>query len=119
LDISPDGKWLAFWQDQHSIIVMPSMGGETRQVLSLVQGVVPAQVGHLMWMPDGEHLMYVLCGDQGRLWKVHVETGRQQPLGPPIQNLIDASIHPDGKQIAFSVEETGSELWIMKGVLPD
>ena len=72
-----------------------------------------------MWMPDGEHLMYVYGGDQGQLWKVHVETGRWQQLGPPIQNLIDASIHPNGKQIAFSVEETGAELWVMEEVLPD
>ena len=35
LDISPDGLWLAFWQNRRSIVVIPSVGGEPRQVLAL------------------------------------------------------------------------------------
>ena len=87
-----------------------------REVLSLDPEAQPRPVVLLRWTPDGEHLIY---GDQRQLWKVHIETGRRQRLGPPIQNLADVAIHPDGRQIAFSVEETGSELWVMKEVLPD
>ena len=117
LAISPDGLRLAFWRDGPSLVVMPSAGGELREVLTPVPEAPRRQyVVRLMWRPDGEHLIY---GDHRQLWKVHVETGRRQRLGPPVENLIDAAIHPDGRQIAFSVEEAGSELWVMGGFLPE
>jgi Tol biopolymer transport system component len=118
LDISPDGLWLAFGRNGYSIVVMPSAGGELREVLA--RDPEPSSRHHsrfVRWTPDGEHLIY--DDNQGQLWKIHTETGRRQRLGPAIENLVDVAVHPDGRQIAFTVEQTGSELWIMKDVLPD
>jgi len=53
------------------------------------------------------------------MWKVHVETGEQQQIGPVIENLINAAMHPDGRKIAFTVQQSGPELWVMANLLPD
>ena len=70
-------------------------------------------------MPDGEHL---LCrGQKNELWKVNVETGEKQQIGVATEKegLIHATMHPDGRRIALTVEQGGSELWVMEDFLVD
>jgi Tol biopolymer transport system component len=116
LDVSPDGRWLAFYRLPNSLVVLPSAGGEPRQVAQLheLAQSIPLFVS---WMPDGEHLLF---GKRRReLWKVNIETGAQQQIGPEIENLAHATMHPDGRQITFTVEQSGSELWVMENFLPE
>jgi Tol biopolymer transport system component len=118
LDISPDGRWLAFYQVRDSLVVMPSTGGEPRQVVQFEQDELNvAERAFVRWTPDGEHLLFSHCKSQ--LWKVNVETGVQQPVGPVIKGLDGVDMHPDGRQIAFTAKQRGSALWVMKNFLPD
>jgi serine/threonine protein kinase/Tol biopolymer transport system component len=118
LDISPDGRWLAFYYGLSSLVVMPTTGGEPRQVVLLEQnGANAAENYFVRWMPDGKHLLYSHCKSQ--LWKVNVETGVQQKIGPPIKGLVGVDMHPDGRQIAFTAKQRGSALWVMENFLPD
>jgi Tol biopolymer transport system component len=117
-DVSPDGRWLAFYRDINSLVLLPSAGGDPRQVAHWdeeVQSTFP----FARWTPDGEHLLF--RKRKNELWKVHVETGAQQQIGPAIEEgkLMNAVMHPDGRQIAFTVEQDGSELWVMENFLPD
>lgn len=48
-----------------------------------------------------------------------METGEQQQIGPAIEGLFGAAMHPDGRQITFTVEKLGSELWVMENFLPE
>ncbi|MCH7557616.1 MAG: serine/threonine-protein kinase [Planctomycetes bacterium] len=118
-DVSPDGRWLAFYPDLNSLTVLPSAGGDgdPRQVVHWDEGELAAPYAFVRWTPDGEHLLF--CKRNNELWKVHVETGEQQQIGPEIENLVHATMHPDGRQIAFTVEQAGSELWVMENFLPE
>jgi Tol biopolymer transport system component len=75
------------------------------------------QQAFLRWTPDGEYLLF--CKSESQMWKVHVESGAQQQIGPTIKGLMSASMHPDGRQIAFTVQQAGSALWVMENFLPD
>ena len=115
LDVSPDGQWLAFYRSANSLMVVSSGGDEPREVAYLDE---PAQdYPFVSWTPDGEHLLFSKHNNE--LWKVNVETGEQQQIGPAIENLVDATMHPDGRQITFTVEQKGSELWVMENFLPE
>jgi Tol biopolymer transport system component len=121
VDVSPDGRWLAFYQGLPlpSLVVMSSTGGEPREVVHLNENKAGNSLIHVFvrWTPDGEHLL--LGKHKKELWKVHAETGEQQPIGPAIEGLVGAAMHPDGRQIAFTVLQEGSELWVMENFLPD
>jgi Tol biopolymer transport system component len=114
-DLSPDGQWLAFWQSRTSLVRIPSTGGEPREVVRLDREPSSTSYKFVKWSPDGEHLLYP---DQNQLKKVHVETGRQQQIGPRMQDLVDVAIHPGGTEIAFTIERAGSGLWVMENFLP-
>jgi len=116
-DVSPDGRWLAFYPTRDSLAVMPSGGGEPRQVVDMEGNAGNENNLFIRWTPDGEHLLF--SKRNNKLWKVHVETGAQQQIGPEIEGLVGATMHPDGRQITFTVEQTGSELWVMENFLPD
>jgi Tol biopolymer transport system component len=97
---------------------MPSKGGELREVAHLDEDEVNrTQQSFLKWTPDGEHLLF--CKRDSQLWKVHVETGVQQQIGPTMKGLMNAAMHPDGEQIAFTVQQAGSALWVMENFLPE
>jgi Tol biopolymer transport system component len=117
LDVSPDGQWLAFYRDMNSLVMLPSAGGDPREVVHMEGNGGNTNNLFVRWTPDGEHLLF--CKRKKELWKVHVETGAQQQIGPVLENLVGAAMHPDGRQIAFTVEQLGSELWVMENFLPD
>jgi Tol biopolymer transport system component len=119
LDVSPDGLWLAFFRDLDSLVLLPSEGGEPQEVLHLNQEEMAVSYYHpfVEWAPDGKHLL--LDKRKNELWKVNIETGVQQQIGPAIEGLAGAAMHPDGRQIAFTVQQSGSALWVMENFLPD
>jgi Tol biopolymer transport system component len=118
VDISPDGEWLAFYQGEDSLMVLSSVGGEPREVVHLDEDEVNRSLrSFVRWTPDGEHLLF--SKRESQLWKVHAESGVQQQIGPVIEGLIRAAMRPDGGQIAYTVQQSGSALWIMENFLPD
>jgi serine/threonine protein kinase len=116
LDLSPDGQWLAFWQGKMSLKVMPATGGEPREIVRLNRLRSSNQLQFVAWTPDNEHLLYA---DQDQLQRIHVTTGQHQPIGPPMPDLIHVAIHPDGRQLALTMEQAGHELWVMENFLPE
>ncbi|MFC1637085.1 protein kinase, partial [Planctomycetota bacterium] len=119
LDISPDGQWLAFYVDRDTktmLAVMPSAGGEFREVVQLEQKEMFPHA-FVTWTPDGEHLLF--CKNKRELWRVHVATGAQQHITTMNGELLSAEVHPDGRQIAFTVQQAGSQLWVMENFLPE
>ncbi len=118
MDISPDGRWLAFYQGSDSLVILPSLGGEPREVVHLDDDELTlTEQAFLRWTPDGEHLLFSKGGNQ--MWKVHVKSGVQQQIGPPMKGLMSVAMHPDGRQIALTVQQAGSALWVMENFLPD
>jgi serine/threonine protein kinase/Tol biopolymer transport system component len=119
LDVSPDGRWLAFCQGDDSLVIMPSAGGEPREVAHLDADEVNTGLSHVFvrWTPDGQHLLFPKR--QKELWRVNVDTGAQQQISTVPGDLVNAAVHPDGKRIALTVQQGGSALWVMENFLPD
>jgi len=110
---SPDGRWLAISnspQDESLIYVLPSGGGEPRQV---------TQAGPSYWhgwAPDGKTLAY--CAERGGnfdIYTIPAKGGEEKRLtdAPGLDDGPDYS--PDGQYIYFNSERTGwMQIWRMR-----
>lgn len=86
-----------FWQ----VWVMGSDGSGARQVTRSSY-----EKASCSWFPDGKRLLVnSLAGD---LYVVDVETGEEERLQAPAHGMMDASVSPDGRRIAFSLSPAGS-----------
>jgi Tol biopolymer transport system component len=146
LALSPDGRWLAFGLGGSYVVsgvlmVMPAAGGEPRELMRLPQAEDPfassfAFFTGLEWARDGRHLLFTkitklqgggVSAFESELWRISVEGGEPQKVGLTTQMSSLASIgaagrtlaiHPDGRQIAFTADETKQEVWVMENLLP-
>jgi Tol biopolymer transport system component len=116
-DVSPDGQWLAFYPSPESLAIMPSEGGEPREIVHGSNGEMPSNREFVKWTPDGKNLLFGKRNNE--LWKVNVETGQQQQIAMIGQDLINAIMHPDDQRIAITAQQSGSQLWIMENFLPE
>jgi len=123
LALSSDGRWLAFG-DHSVLVVMPSTGGEARELISLRPGGEEGSVSGVEWARDGGHLVFTI-GDSGmafgvapELWRIPVEGGPREKVGLATQGWATLAIHPDGRQIAFTAGEPKQEVWVMENFLP-
>ena len=118
-DLSPDGNWLAFHDHgKDSIVVMSADGGEPREVVHLDEAELTEEnQGFATWTPDGKNLLF--SKRTSEIWRVNVETGKQERIGPEIPGLVRATMQPDGKRIAFTTYKKSSELWVMENFLPE
>lgn len=126
-DISPDGQWLALLNRdaQRVIRIMPTSGGEPREIYRFEQGgnfvISPA------WSADGHYIYFSkLQKPQGEgnvwdLYRVSVDRGEAQNLNLKMAQLRHYSLHPDGQRIAFSsmgANPEQSQVWVMENFLP-
>jgi TolB protein len=69
----------------------------------------------LSWFPDGRRLLVNTIA--GRPLQVGFPDGVETPLALPREGVFDATIGPDGRQIAFSVRSDGggddNDIWIV------
>jgi len=130
-ELSPDGKRLAIvTSDQFkakdfvvTLKVRGVSGSETKEVVRMA----PLEnVTSLAWTPDGKRLVYTkvlrngnYAGGPTEVWATAVDSGQSVKLKFSRPNIRDISIHPDGRQIAFSAglpDET--TVWVMEGLMP-
>jgi TolB protein len=113
---SPDGKWLAIShepEDDSLIYILPSAGGEPRQVTSLGPSYWHG------WSPDGKTLAY--CGERNGEFDVYTISPQEGTAGKE-RRLTDApglddgpDYSPDGLSIYFNSERSGRmKIWRMK-----
>jgi Tol biopolymer transport system component len=130
--LSPDGEQLAF-NSQNVLQVMPAEGGEPRELLRLSHSEsFPFWIGPT-WMPNGRHIIVgrANCLDPDNseddtsqlyeMWRIPVYGGESQKLDFSMKAPHRFSVHPDGRQIAFtqSWNQTTSGIWAMKNFLPE
>ncbi|MFC2167038.1 tetratricopeptide repeat protein [Acidobacteriota bacterium] len=129
--LSPDGSKLAYRvakqvdrdNSNETIFVVPSTGGEAREVLNETMEDSRAIAGlvNLNWSPDGDWLYY---GRQNypdsmiSFHRVSAEGGKSQELKVFEEGMSGICLHPDGKQIAFTIEKSRQEIWAMENFLP-
>jgi len=146
---SLDGRHLAFLVADsvgERLVVMPSTGGEPRELLTssyyefpeFPYGVIQiSKLINVAWMPDGQHLLVVEYGEDPaevssddevalplELWRVPIDGGAAQMIrGLPEQlnsekSVSNMSVHPDGTRLAFDVREGWvTQVWAIENLL--
>ncbi|MDT8323584.1 MAG: S41 family peptidase [Bacteroidota bacterium] len=110
---SPDGRWIAFsaeYSGTRQVYVMPSKGGEPRQLTYYNDvGVMPPRGGFdhqvLGWTPDGGHVLFranrLPWGVRmGRFYTVPVDGGLETPLVIPEGGT--GCFAPDGRRMVYT-----------------
>jgi Tol biopolymer transport system component len=125
LALSRDGQQLAFSVSESGskiIKVMPTAGGEVRDLLRGDKSLIPIASGTIVWAPDGQSILFSKQISPGSfktgLWLIPIQGGEPRKLDLAMENMHDLSIHPDGRHIAFTSSQTRSELWVMDNFLP-
>ncbi len=120
--ISPDGKWIAFsaeYSGSRQVYVMPSVGGEPRQLTYYNSvGVMPPRGGFddvvLDWTPDSKQVLIranrTEFGERnGKYFLVSLEGGLEKPL--QIVNGGFAVLSPDAQKICFTPVDREFRTW--------
>ena len=119
---SPDGKHIAYWTSTDStedgiLNVISLNDGKCREIHRLKR----EDYGGLAWSPDEQRIYFVRRNFKAKkfdIWQIPVEGGEPQPLGLPASVVTQISVSPDGKRIAYSINELNSEMWVMENFLP-
>jgi Tol biopolymer transport system component len=124
-DISPDGKWLALVNrgDKIVIRIMPTSGGDPRELYSFEQGGGPVITP--TWSADGRYIYFSklqkpLSGAMMDLYRVSIDGGEAQKIDLAMGRFRYMSVHPDGQHFAFSSMGTNpdqSQVWVMENFL--
>ena len=127
LTVSPDGKQLVYLVSVRPVAsylaMMPSAGGESREVFRGSPWMDGSRFNTLAWTPDQRYLLFVrgVAGDGPNvLWRVPVTGGQPEQMGLSVMGRITSpQVHPDGRRIFFSMNEnSGNELWALENFLP-
>ena len=117
-NISPDGTWLAlrtFHQGEEGvdtiINILPVGGGEPREIFRTSQSS-----RSLSWAPDLASILVGIGGDP-HPWQVFLDGSAPRQLDVALGNG-KVSLHPDGRQIAYSLDRTVREVWALENFLP-
>lgn len=131
--VSPDGQrlLLAVIEGKSQVLlIMPTAGGEARELVR-VDGEKEAPFwGSASWMPDGHYVAF-LKGIKGeaqipfkdqlwQLWRVATEGGEPQRLDLNVAGHLtgELRLHPDGHRVAIDDVKVNLELWVMENFLP-
>jgi Tol biopolymer transport system component len=119
--VSPDGGRLAFavlepeGSGTGDILVFGLGSGTATKLLTLPSG----RLTDLVWMPSGDELIVGAEGSSGaQLFRVSTAGDSIQPALLQPKRQPGVSVHPDGKRIALTIGETGSEIWVLGNATP-
>ena len=127
LTLSPDGQNLAFSVSESGskiIRILPVNGGEARELLHEDKSSMPVAFGFgtVEWTPDGRNVLFIRQtssgGPERELWMIPAVGGSPRKLELKADKLRELSVHPDGRQIAFTAGKLRSEIWVMENFLP-
>jgi Tol biopolymer transport system component len=131
LALSPDGSELAFGiadpaavppespkqirlHQGGRIMVMPSGGGEAREVFQVRE---PSAVTDVSWSSDGRYLFFRQRDDGGTtIMRVPREGGEAERMWEA-ERMGAWAPSPDGRQVAFWVQENEAEIWVMENLV--
>ncbi len=125
--LSHDEKFLALYQlnqstGENAIIVIPTTGGEPREVFKVEKPQTIAMFSALAFSPDDKHLLFGRRYSEKaedvavELWRVPVEGGEAMPIGLKMDLVRDIRFSPDGERILFGAGTKTGEVWAMENL---
>jgi Tol biopolymer transport system component len=124
LSVSRDGRRLLFAnrrveateggekKQSFAIMTLPTSGGEPKV---LYRTSDPTITDGPVWSADGRWVLFSRATIDG--YSISAEGGEPQALGiGPMHYLYPNSAHPDGKQILWTDEDGGGQLWVLKNL---
>ena len=109
---SPDSTQVAI-QTNKKIVSIPIAGGEPRTLVPMN----PADFQEMAWASGGYLLFVKKRKDSNELWRVNSAGGTAQKLDIAMPGLVELSINPDGRRIAFRAGVSKSDVWVMANFL--
>ena len=120
LSRSPDGKSLLFAirnprEKISHIYTMPAEGGKATELCTSQEAYC---VGG-GWSPDGRYIFFTEATEGTSLWRVSVQGGIPQKVWQSENRTEFFRIHPNGKQIAFSIRERTTEVRVIENLVQE
>jgi Tol biopolymer transport system component len=125
LAVSPDNKNLAFvltdWTLKVSRLMVVSLeGGTPIELLKVDKG---ESITNPAWMPNSRDIIYAHNFNDWRDFELCIISSNDRSHKNLGLRMSDAgirglSIHPNGKQIAFTTDKGSNEFWVVKDFLP-
>jgi Tol biopolymer transport system component len=124
ITLSPDGKWLAFINEQGRKVlrIIPTAGGEPREVHSYEHS---NHVISIAWSADGGSIYLPKLSDpKGNFWdlyRISLDGREVEKTEVGLLWIRSLSASPDGRSLAFqaSGKSLGErEVWVMENFLP-
>jgi dipeptidyl aminopeptidase/acylaminoacyl peptidase len=108
IDVQPGGK------EKH-LVSIPAAGGESKIIARFNSGNTHILYKKLAFSPGGDNIYFSLDdGEDGSiLWRIPAEGGIPEKIWETKQKIAGVSIHPDGQEIALSLN-AGVKLEIRK-----
>ncbi|NQT97907.1 MAG: PD40 domain-containing protein [Candidatus Marinimicrobia bacterium] len=119
LSRSPDGKSLLFAiynsrEKKSHLFTMPVEGGKEIELCTPQEG---NYFGMAAWSPDGKYIFFSDGSEGTNLWRIPADGGIPEKVWHLKNRIEFTSIHPDGKQMAFSIRERTSEIRVIEGLV--
>ncbi|HWB84207.1 MAG TPA: protein kinase [Bryobacteraceae bacterium] len=108
---SPDGKWIAWADDDFGILRKKALGGGEEVLL-------PGRAGFELnsWSPDGRSLLYEVHTNEtlSDIWELPLEStegrpGKPHPLFQSTLDEMDGQVSPNGKWIGYAAQDAAAE----------
>jgi len=115
---SPDGRWIAFTcydhKGQMDLCIIPSDGGEVRQLVKSVYPWRKIFIGRPAWSPDGAFIAYATPEEDGRgtVCVVPFQGGDPDVVVRLEPGILSKCVtwSPDGKMLAYNTCEAAYNL---------
>lgn len=125
MSVSPDGRQLAVnlrggEYGTGVVTLLPVTGGTPKEIHRLNPSEAPSMGSGLTWTPDGRAILFgvgQVSDDLNeridvRLFPLNGDT--PYSVGIPIARISALGVSPDGRRIAYGVNDFASELWTME-----
>jgi Tol biopolymer transport system component/beta-lactamase regulating signal transducer with metallopeptidase domain len=126
LDLSPDGKTLAFCEGMPDlrtmrIMTIPVSGGEPTELCKLQEPKGGLQVPvNITWTPDGNYVLFEKKEGKGcSVCRVFYGGGEPEVIWESEDRVAALSMHPNGEEIAVSTYLQEFSIWVMENFLPE